>query len=40
MRDKKANTQAAAIWFLKNYQDLWSGWVPKNVAKKVKAALP
>jgi len=40
MQDKKANTQAAAIWFLKNYQDLWSGWVPKNVAKKVKAALP
>ena len=40
MRDKKANTQAAAIWFLKNYQDLWSGWVPKNVAKKVIAALP
>ena len=40
MRDKKADTQGAAIWFLKNYQDLWSGWVPKNVAKKVKAALP
>jgi glycine betaine/proline transport system substrate-binding protein len=40
MRDKKANTQAAAVWFLKNYQELWSGWVPKNVVKKVKAALP
>ena len=40
MQDKKADTQAAAVWFLKNYQDLWSGWVPKNVAKKVKAALP
>jgi len=40
MRDKKANTQAAAVWFLKNYQDLWSGWVPENIAKKVKAALP
>jgi len=40
MRDKKANTQAAAIWFLKNYQELWSGWVPENVAKKVKTALP
>ena len=40
MRDKKANTQAAAVWFLKNYQDLWSGWVPENVAKKVRAALP
>ena len=40
MRDTKANTQAAAVWFLKNYQDLWSGWVPENVAKKVKTALP
>lgn len=40
MRDKKANTQAAAIWFLKNYEDLWTGWVPENVAKKVKTALP
>jgi glycine betaine/proline transport system substrate-binding protein len=40
MRDKKADTQAAAIWFLKNYQDLWTGWVPADVAKKVKAALP
>jgi glycine betaine/proline transport system substrate-binding protein len=40
MRDKKADTQAAAIWFLKNYEDLWTGWVPADVAKKVKAALP
>jgi len=40
MQDKKADTQAAAVWFLKNYQDLWAGWVPKNVAKKVRAALP
>jgi glycine betaine/proline transport system substrate-binding protein len=40
MQDEKANTQAAAIWFLKNYQDLWSGWVPADVAKKVTAALP
>jgi glycine betaine/proline transport system substrate-binding protein len=39
MRNKKANTQAAAVWFLKNYQDLWSGWVPAGVAKKVKAAM-
>lgn len=40
MQDEKADTQSAAVWFLKNYQDLWSGWVPENVAKKVKAALP
>jgi glycine betaine/proline transport system substrate-binding protein len=40
MQDKKTNTQAAAVWFLKNYQELWSGWVPENVAKKVKTVLP
>ena len=40
MREKKAKKEDAAVWFLKNYQELWSGWVPKNVAKKVKAALP
>jgi len=40
MREKKAKKEDAAVWFLKNYQDLWSGWVPENVAKKVKAALP
>ena len=40
MQDNKANTQEAALWFLKNYGDLWTTWVPANVAKKVKAALP
>jgi len=40
MQDEKADTQSAALWFFRNYEDLWTGWVPKNVAKKVKAALP
>jgi glycine betaine/proline transport system substrate-binding protein len=39
MQDEKVNTQAAALWFLRNYEDLWRGWVPSDVAKKVKAAL-
>jgi glycine betaine/proline transport system substrate-binding protein len=39
MREKKAKKKDAALWFLKNYEDLWSGWVPADVAKKVKAAL-
>ncbi len=39
MEDDDADVQAAALWFLKNYQDLWSGWVPPDVAKKVEAAL-
>jgi len=40
MREKKAKKEDAAVWFLKNYQDLWSGWVPESIAKKVNAALP
>jgi glycine betaine/proline transport system substrate-binding protein len=31
--------QAAAEWFLKNYEAVWTGWVPAEVAEKVKAAL-
>ncbi len=28
-----------AIWFLLNYEDVWSQWVPEDVVEKVKAAL-
>ena len=38
-QDTKAGTEEAALWFLKNYEDLWTGWVPADVAKKVKAAM-
>jgi len=40
MQDTNAGTDEAAIWFLKNFESLWTGWVPSNVAAKVKAALP
>lgn len=40
MRDTKAGTEEAALWFLKNYEPLWTGWVSADVAAKVKAALP
>jgi glycine betaine/proline transport system substrate-binding protein len=39
MQEKKAKKEDAAIWFLKNYQKVWHGWVPADVAKKVEAAL-
>jgi glycine betaine/proline transport system substrate-binding protein len=39
MRDEVVDTQSAALWFLKNYEDLWSAWVPADVAKKVKASM-
>ena len=39
MEDEKEDKQAGALWFLKNYEDLWTTWVPSDVAKKVKAAM-
>ncbi len=39
MQENEADTQAAAQWFLKNYEDVWTGWVPADVAAKVKKAL-
>ena len=32
-------TEETAIWFLKNKESLWTQWVSKDVAEKVKAAL-
>ncbi|MCJ7499336.1 ABC transporter substrate-binding protein [bacterium] len=39
MQEKEADTQQAAEWFLKEYEDLWTGWVSGDVAAKVKKAL-
>ena len=39
MKDESASAEQAAVWFLKNYEDLWTGWVTPEVAAKVKAAL-
>lgn len=39
MQDNKASTEEAALWFLKNYEDLWTEWVPSDVVAKVKAAM-
>jgi glycine betaine/proline transport system substrate-binding protein len=39
MQDNKATTDQAAAWFLKNYEDLWTGWVPADMVTKVKAVL-
>jgi len=40
MQETKASTTEAAIWFLKEYESLWTEWVPSDVAEKVKSALP
>jgi len=39
IEDNDATTHEAAIWFLKEYESVWTGWVPADVASKVKAAL-
>ena len=33
--ERKININKAAIWFLKNYESLWTSWVPSNIAEKV-----
>jgi glycine betaine/proline transport system substrate-binding protein len=40
MQENKASTGEAAVWFLEEYESLWTSWVPSDVASKVKAALP
>ncbi|MBE9482312.1 MAG: ABC transporter substrate-binding protein [Chloroflexi bacterium] len=40
MQESEASTEEAAIWFLQEYESLWTKWVPSDVATKVKAALP
>jgi len=39
MQENEASTMEAAIYFLKEYESVWTKWVPSDVAKKVKAAL-
>jgi len=39
MQENEVDAPEGAIWFLKNYESLWTQWVPADVAEKVKAAL-
>jgi glycine betaine/proline transport system substrate-binding protein len=38
--ENEASYEEAAIYFLKEFEDVWTTWVPDDVAKKVKEALP
>ena len=40
LQETGAETDETAMWFLKELEDVWSKWVPRDVAGKVKAALP
>ena len=35
-----ATFDETALWFLRTYEDLWTTWVPTDVADRVKASLP
>ena len=39
MQDTGGKPPEGAMWFLKNYEDLWTQWVSADVAAKVKAAM-
>jgi glycine betaine/proline transport system substrate-binding protein len=39
MQDNSASTDDAAKFFLREYEDVWTKWVPADVATAVKAAL-
>ena len=39
MRDNDATPREAAIYFLTEYEDLWTQWVPEDVENNVKAAI-
>lgn len=39
MTENQANGDDAAVWFLKNMPDVWTKWVPAEVAEKLKASL-
>ena len=40
MQDNEADAAAGAVYFLKEYESVWSQWVASDVASKIKAALP
>jgi len=39
MEDQQAEPEAVALWFLQNAAEVWTPWVPADVAARVKAAL-
>ncbi|MBS4208666.1 ABC transporter substrate-binding protein [Bacillus sp. FJAT-50079] len=39
MEENDVEADEAAIWWMKEYEDIWTKWVPDEIAEKVKAAL-
>ncbi|EGQ21830.1 ABC transporter substrate-binding protein [Mammaliicoccus sciuri] len=39
MGENEADPDETAKWFMKEHEDIWTSWVPDDIAEKVKAAL-
>ncbi|MCF8010593.1 MAG: ABC transporter substrate-binding protein [Clostridiales bacterium] len=39
MQENEAEVDDAAKWYLKNYEDQWTNWVPDDIEEKVKKAI-
>ncbi|WP_085991322.1 ABC transporter substrate-binding protein [Oceanobacillus senegalensis] len=39
MQEQDATTKEAAKWWLEEHQELWTKWVPEDVAERIKSAL-
>ena len=39
MQENEVGPEEAARWFLAEHEELWTGWVPAEVAARVKEAL-
>lgn len=39
MEENDADNEEAALWWMKEYEDIWTEWVPEEIAEKVKESL-
>jgi glycine betaine/proline transport system substrate-binding protein len=39
MRENECDSRDAAVWFLKTREDVWTKWVPEEIAEKIKGAI-
>jgi glycine betaine/proline transport system substrate-binding protein len=39
MQENDAEADETAKWFLQEYEDLWTKWLPEDIAGKVQEAL-
>ncbi|MFA1820949.1 hypothetical protein ACDX78_12325 [Virgibacillus oceani] len=39
MIENSVNEDEAAVWFLETHEDIWTEWVPDDIAQNVKDSL-